>query len=74
MLAIRLPLLHPDLDRGPQHGVPAGSEVIDTVSRFGRLGVWDHRDDGSAIGGLLAGLILSILAWALFIGLLTVLL
>ncbi|MFN2495705.1 MAG: hypothetical protein ABR608_07340 [Pseudonocardiaceae bacterium] len=48
--------------------------MTDTASLVGQLGVRDHRDDGSAIGGLLAGLTLSILGWALFIGLLIVLL
>ena len=74
MLAIRLSLLRPDLDRETQRSVPSGNEVTDAASLVGQLGVRDHRDDGSAIGGLLAGLTLSILVWALFIGLLIVLL
>lgn len=49
-------------------------EVTGTGRRVGRLGMRDHRDDGSAIGGLLVGLVFAVLAWALIIALLVVLL
>jgi hypothetical protein len=74
MLAIRLPMLHTHPNRGSQPSVPLGSGVTGTVPRVDRFGGRDHRDDGSAIGGLLVGLGLAILTWVLIIALLTVLL
>lgn len=74
MHAIRLPTqLRRPLGAGPQPSVPPESTAAALARRFGRLDARDHRDDGSMIGGLLIGLCVGILAWALVIILLVVL-
>lgn len=79
MVTVRLPTLRSRLDRASQRSVSAGAEVSggevsSPPRRVGRLGVRDHRDDGSAIGGLLVGTSLAVLIWGLVVALLVVLL
>lgn len=66
MHAARLPIsLHRSMGGATQHGVLPEGTATTAPRDVGRLGARDHRDDGSAIGGLLIGIGAGILVWAL---------
>lgn len=69
-----IPLLRPWFAR-PARSVPEKAARAQPAAQSARgigdrLGVRDHRDDGSAIAGLVVGLLLTLPVWALVVGLL----
>lgn len=74
MSTVWLPAERPRLNRKTQRDVTDEKGMTGSViPRIGQLATRDHRDDGSAIGGLLIGLTFGVLAWALIIALLVAL-